>query len=83
MAKKARQSRRKRRIAVYTAAAVVLVLAASAALYVLSGGSEQTTAPKPIILYVNQGNGIVNGSNFGSLVSLATSHGFNTPFFHV
>jgi len=83
MAKKARQSRRKRRIAVYTAAAVVLVLAASAALYVLSGGSEQTAAPKPIILYVNQGNGIVNGSNFGSLVSFATSHGFNTLFFQV
>lgn len=36
---------------------------------------------KPIILYVNQGNGAVNGSNFGQMLSFASSHGFNTIFF--
>ena len=41
------------------------------------------TTSKPIILYVNQGNGVVNGSNFGELLSTATSHGFNTIFFQV
>jgi len=42
-----------------------------------SGGS------KPTILYVNQGNGAVNSSNFGRLLSVATSHGFNTIFLQV
>ena len=45
--------------------------------------SSTSTASKPIILYVNQGNGAVNGSNFGELLSTATSHGFNTLFFQV
>ena len=38
---------------------------------------------KPAILYVNQGNGIVNASNFGAMLILAKSHGFNTVFFQV
>jgi hypothetical protein len=42
-----------------------------------------TTASKQIILYVNQGNGAVNGSNFGALLATANSHGFNTIFFQV
>jgi hypothetical protein len=45
--------------------------------------SQTGTASKPIILYVNQGNGVVNGSNFGELLSTATSHGFNTIFFQI
>lgn len=45
--------------------------------------SSLGTAPKPIILYVNQGNGVVNESNFGKLLDTATSHGFNTIFFQV
>jgi hypothetical protein len=40
-------------------------------------------ASSPIILYVNQGNGVVNGSNFGQLMGMASSHGFNTIFFQV
>jgi len=48
------------------------------------GSSSGTTASsKPIILYVNQGNGAVNASNFGDLLSTATSQGFNTIFFQV
>jgi hypothetical protein len=45
----------------------------------VSGASTE----KPIILYVNQGNGVVNGSNFDQLLQTATSHGFNTIFFQV
>jgi len=49
-----------------------------------SGSSSgTTTSSKPIILYVNQGNGAVNGSNFGDLLSTATSQGFNTIFFQI
>ncbi len=35
------------------------------------------------ILYVNQGNGVVNESNFGAMLSTTKSHGFNTIFFQV
>jgi hypothetical protein len=49
-------------------------------LYATSSRSPQT---KPVILYVNQGNGVVNGSNFAGLLETATSHGFNTIFFQV
>jgi len=38
---------------------------------------------KPIILYVNQGNGVVNGSDFGAMLGFASSNGFNTVFFQV
>jgi hypothetical protein len=45
--------------------------------------SSTGTASKPVILYVNQGNGVVNESNFGKLLGTAASHGFNTIFFQV
>lgn len=38
---------------------------------------------KPIILYVNQGNGVVNGSDLGAMLDFASAHGFNTIFFQV
>lgn len=38
---------------------------------------------KPIILYVNQGNGAVNESNFADMLNFASSHGFNTVFFQI
>jgi hypothetical protein len=46
-----------------------------------NGGTA--SASSPIILYVNQGNGAVNESNFGQLLDTASSHGFNTIFFQV
>lgn len=46
-------------------------------------GSSSSAAAKPVILYVNQGNGAVNASNFADLLSTATSQGFNTIFFQV
>lgn len=77
-------------------AAIVGYLLASAALQGQAGTSSQPssttqstsvsgtgTSSKPIILYVNQGNGVVNGSNFGELMDTATSHGFNTIFFQI
>jgi hypothetical protein len=48
-----------------------------------SVSATTTTASSPVILYVNQGNGVVNGSNFGGLLDTANSHGFNTIFFQV
>ena len=74
-----RRSRRKRRrAAVYLA--VVAVVAAVAGGYLLS---TQGPGPKPIILYVNQGNGLVGESNFGAMLGFASSQGFNTVFFQV
>jgi len=77
-------------------AAIVGYLLASAALQSQGGTSSRSSSttqatsvsgaansPKPIILYVNQGNGAVNGSNFGKLLNTAASHGFNMVFFQV
>jgi hypothetical protein len=59
--------------------AAILILSAA---YFLSTRNSLATE-KPVILYVNQGNGVVNESNFASMLSLAKSHGFNTIFFQV
>jgi len=67
-----------RRKVVYVAAAIILV-----ALLVLLFFQTQSGRNEPIILYVNQGNGVVNGSNFGTMLSFASSHGFNTIFFQI
>jgi hypothetical protein len=54
-----------------------------------TGGSSSSASTsfsqtnKPIILYINQGNGAVNQSNFDSLLSFSVSQGFNTLFFQV
>jgi hypothetical protein len=45
--------------------------------------AAQRVNQKPIILYVNQGNGVVNGTKFGALLTFASSHEFNTIFFQV
>jgi hypothetical protein len=69
---------------------IVLVIAiAISGLFLLVGKgpppSSSTTnqSTKRVILYVNQGNGLVNESRFPSLLSLALSHGFNTIFFQI
>jgi len=83
----------------YSIAAVAIVLIAVAVFVALHQGvptpstssasstsSESTTtsqSQKPVILYINQGNGAVNQSNFGSMLSFSVSHGFNTVFFQV
>ncbi|HME18295.1 MAG TPA: hypothetical protein VKF15_00990 [Nitrososphaerales archaeon] len=70
--------------------AVALVIGIAAlgivSVYLFLGvGRQETSAvqQKPIILYVNQGNGIVNGSGFGRMLEYASSNGFNTVFFQV
>jgi hypothetical protein len=75
-----RRSRRrgKGRAFVYLGVAAVVV--------VVFGGyfpAIQGTGQKPVILYVDQGNGLVSESNFGALLSFASSQGFNTVFFQV
>jgi hypothetical protein len=73
-----RGRRGNRRAAIYLAVAVVLV-----ALLIFFLYQSQNSQEKPIILYVNQGNGVVNESNFGTMLSFASFHGFNTVFFQV
>jgi len=68
-----------RKAAIYVAAAVALVVLVL--IYFFS--QSQNSQPKPIIMYVNQGNGVVDESNFGTMLSFASSHGFNTVFFQV
>ncbi|MDG7009017.1 MAG: hypothetical protein JRN06_12465 [Nitrososphaerota archaeon] len=73
-----RKKRSSRRAALYVATIIgVAVLVAAGWSY--SRGGDQ----KPVILYVNQGNGRVGESNFGQMLSFATAHGFNTVFFQV
>ena len=67
---------------------VVVVVAALAAgsayLFYELGQSESGGEQKPIILYVNQGNGFVkNSSDFATLLRFASARGFNTVFFQV
>jgi len=65
-------------------AGIVAVAVVSAYSFFGAGRQETSTVQrKPIILYVNQGNGIVNGSGFGGMLEFASSSGFNTVFFQV
>ena len=67
-----------RRTATFLAVGVGILLLV-AFLYSQTQGGQG----KPIILYVNQGNGAVNESNFGTMLDFASSHNFNTIFFQV
>ncbi len=84
-----RRSRRERpRRALVVVAMVVLAAALGSVVLLyhpasLPRASSQAASSKYIILYVNQGNGAVNESNFASMLSFASSHGFNTVFFQV
>ena len=71
------KQRRSRRIVVF--AIVIAVLFSIVALFYFTQSHQQ----KPVILYVNQGNGVVNGANFGTMLQFASSHGFNTVFFQI
>lgn len=61
--------------------AVVIIVAAAWWTHQQSNQSQPTN--KSVILYVNQGNGIVNESNFGAMASFALAQGFNTVFFQI
>jgi hypothetical protein len=82
--RKNRRDPRESKVAYYLVGAVAV---ASIIGYFLLSAPPQSqnaaTVSKPMILYVNQGNGVVNGSNFNGLLQVAGSHGFNTIFFQV
>ena len=68
--------------------AAVIVIASVAVGYTYSNayGRPSCHAPisqKPIILYINQGNGIVNSSEYPAMLKFALCQGFNTVFFQV
>jgi hypothetical protein len=68
--------------------AVILVvsLATEAALIAFShrtSNDSSTITRKLVILYINQGNGSVNRTNFETLTAFASGRGFNTLFFQV
>ncbi|MGD0395790.1 MAG: hypothetical protein ABSB26_02620 [Nitrososphaerales archaeon] len=77
----------------YLAAGMVVIVAASVIgwyAYLLThsnpeinGTSSTMGTSKPVILYVNQGNGAVNVTNFDVMADCATSHGFNVVFFQI
>lgn len=83
--KKLRTKKSRRTNNYYLVAGVVLVVVIVVAAVWLTHQqpSQSQASNKPIILYVNQGNGIVNGTNFGAMVSFAVSQGFNTVFFQI
>ncbi len=86
MTARRRQRRGRNRLVYYAvggAVLAVLLLAAGVLLFHPSLGGSETATAKPIILYINQGNGAVNQTNFGSMLSFAGSQGFNTIFFQV
>ncbi|MDV3244848.1 MAG: hypothetical protein LYZ66_06730 [Nitrososphaerales archaeon] len=79
-----RNRRGTRRAKWYLLAAVMgMLVLAGIGVYILSHDNQPRTETEPVILYVNQGNGAVNDSNFGRMLSFAAAHGFNTVFFQV
>lgn len=79
-------NKKRSRAPIIIAIAIVAIIGISALL--LSQHPTKTTTTTfssndPVILYVNQGNALVDESNFSSLVSFAKSNGFNTIFFQV
>jgi len=91
MSDKRGRKRRSKRVPGIAAACVLAVVVLGAAVFLYHPPSNtnnpvatsSSSIPKYIILYVNQGNGVVNEGNFGSMLSFASSQGFNTLFFQV
>jgi hypothetical protein len=83
-----RKSQRKMWYVAAALVAVAVVLGAAVLTYhaghtTTSAASSQSESGKYVILYINQGNGAVNQTNFGSMLSFASSQGFNTIFFQM
>lgn len=79
--KLAPSKRRVRRKWQYMILSVVVVAIILTAAFFFS--PSNSSAGKPIILYVNQGNALVDVGNYSSLISFAKTNGFNTLFFQV
>jgi hypothetical protein len=93
-----RRRRRTRRLIVFLLALFLIAISGLLILFVTTDTFNNTmssiqipstvsaatvTNQKPIILYINQGNGRVNETNFGQMLNFALSKGFNTVFFQV
>lgn len=64
----------------YALATVIIVVAVAVAAFLLY---PRAGNPKLVILFVNQGNGLVDQTSFPALLTYANTHGFNTIFFQV
>jgi hypothetical protein len=73
-----RRRRSARRLVAYAA-----IIFGILAILIVAFLSSQVHQAKPVILYVNQGNGVVNGSNSVSMLDFASFKGFNTIFFQI
>lgn len=97
--KKRREAQKTRQTGyIILAIVVVIIIAVSAVVFIrgnsVRNASSSTTTTnrvfvisnpsnKPAILYVNQGNGIVNRTDFPELLNFAKYRGFNTVFFQI
>ena len=67
-------------------ATITLIILISAGIYFLTQRNQTsslTQSNKPVILYVDQGNGLVSPKNFIALTTFAKANDFNTLFFQV
>ena len=65
---------------------IALIILISAGVFLLTQKNQTlslTQSNKPVILYVDQGNGVVSTADFTALTSFANADGFNTIFFQV
>ena len=76
-----------RALPLFSALVVLVVIIGLVAFGLYFGANHQNTSTtssfRPVILYVNQGNGIVDRSNYNEMQSFAIAEGFNTIFFQV
>ena len=76
----------KSRAPIIIVAAIIIIMGISALLLSQHAATTTTstfTSNKPVILYVNQGNALVDESNFSALLTFAKANSFNTIFFQV
>lgn len=93
--KKRREAQKTRQTGMIILGVVVVVIIAVAAVVFLHASTSSLTTTtnvttafsnpldKPVILYVNQGNALVDRSNYSDLITFAKSYGFNTIFFQI
>jgi len=77
------------RTPIIVGAVVLLILVISGGAFLLTQKSSTSTVEttnqtsKPMILYVNQGNALVDVTNYTALLNFARASGFNTLFFQI
>jgi hypothetical protein len=95
--KKRREAERTRQNGFIILAVVVAIVVVAIAFVFVHGNSVRNSSTtttngtivisnpsnKPVILYVDQGNAVVNRTNFPALLNFAKAQGFNTIFFQI